>query len=188
MKGNNGVSRAKRKKVFIRDNYRCWYCGCQVYEFAQCEIRNMKTMATVDHIEARVLGGDHSLENLVTSCLSCNSLKSTRSVEEFKSFIQGRTREGQALKSLRQSKAVIYTLSDETIRDHFDSIEQYLKSKIQKIIFYGEQTENVQQCFSRENLEARAANETALHSATKATEGICFYNTTNQKEEPEYVQ
>lgn len=135
----------------------------------------MKTMATVDHIEARILGGDHSLENLVTSCLSCNSVKGTRSVEEFRSFIQNRTREGEALKTLQQSKALIYTLSEESIRDHFDSIEQWIKSKLQIVVFYGEQKAGV-----TEDMTPRSTIETI--------EGICLHSNIDHKKEFSYVQ
>ncbi len=56
---------AKRDSIFVRDGNRCVYCG-QVFEPAEL---------TVDHVEPRVKGGDHSQGNLVTCCRRCNAEK-----------------------------------------------------------------------------------------------------------------
>jgi len=56
----NGVSKAKRLKVFARDGYRCLACGTP-------------EALTIDHIKHRSRGGRHNIENLRTLCRSCNS-------------------------------------------------------------------------------------------------------------------
>jgi len=61
-----------RTKIFERDNYTCHYCGSKV----------TKDNATLDHIVPSSRGGDNSKENLVTSCLDCNAIKSGRTFEE----------------------------------------------------------------------------------------------------------
>jgi len=61
-----------RIKIFERDNYICHYCGQKVKE----------GNATLDHFIPTSRGGDNSKENLVTSCLECNSIKSGKSYEE----------------------------------------------------------------------------------------------------------
>jgi CRISPR/Cas system Type II protein with McrA/HNH and RuvC-like nuclease domain len=61
-----------RQKVYERDNFRCRYCGIEVTE------KN----ATIDHIKPVSQRGDHSLANVVTACLKCNSIKSGRGPEE----------------------------------------------------------------------------------------------------------
>ena len=38
---------------------------------------------TVDHVEPRVRGGDHSEGNLVTACKACNTLKGHRRLSVF---------------------------------------------------------------------------------------------------------
>ena len=63
----------KRHQIFERDGYRCVYCGEQ---FAQDQL-------TVDHVQPRVRGGDHSEGNLVTACMGCNTLKGHQRLSRF---------------------------------------------------------------------------------------------------------
>ena len=63
----------KRLRIFERDEYRCVYCGAQ---FAAEEL-------TIDHVQARVSGGDRSEGNLVTACGACNTLKGHRRLSDF---------------------------------------------------------------------------------------------------------
>ena len=59
-----------RIKVFERDDYMCHYCHKQLTRFS----------ATLDHIQPVSKGGDNSFDNLVTSCLHCNSRRGNRPV------------------------------------------------------------------------------------------------------------
>jgi 5-methylcytosine-specific restriction endonuclease McrA len=63
----------KREEIFARDGYRCVYCGAV---FPSEEL-------TVDHVQARVRGGDRSGGNLVTACGGCNVLKGHRRLADF---------------------------------------------------------------------------------------------------------
>jgi 5-methylcytosine-specific restriction endonuclease McrA len=63
----------RREDVFARDEYRCVYCG---------EVFAPEAL-TVDHVQARVRGGDRSGGNLVTACGGCNTLKGHRRLAEF---------------------------------------------------------------------------------------------------------
>lgn len=62
----------KRKEIFERDDYTCFYCGEKVTD------KN----ATLDHLTPQHKGGKHSKDNLKTSCLTCNSVKSGKTYEE----------------------------------------------------------------------------------------------------------
>ena len=61
-----------RYKVFERDGYKCHYCDKQLTRFS----------ATLDHIQPVSEGGDNSFDNLVTSCLHCNSKRGAKPVIE----------------------------------------------------------------------------------------------------------
>lgn len=63
----------RRDQIFERDDYRCVYCG-EVFPADQL---------TVDHVQARVRGGDRSGGNLVTACSGCNTAKGHRRAGEF---------------------------------------------------------------------------------------------------------
>jgi 5-methylcytosine-specific restriction endonuclease McrA len=60
---NSRRYKAQRERVFARDGRRCAYCG------------NDEGEMHIDHIQSRVSGGDHSLENLQVLCKSCNLRK-----------------------------------------------------------------------------------------------------------------
>jgi 5-methylcytosine-specific restriction endonuclease McrA len=53
-----------RRAVFIRDEYKCQYCG--------------SAAENVDHIKPRSKGGTHTWDNVVASCRPCNSRKENR--------------------------------------------------------------------------------------------------------------
>jgi 5-methylcytosine-specific restriction endonuclease McrA len=62
----------KRMKIYMRDKYRCQYCGD----------RKKPNELTLDHIFPRSRGGDNSPVNIVTACVPCNTRKSNRTPEE----------------------------------------------------------------------------------------------------------
>lgn len=76
----------KRKEIFERDKYTCFYCGEKV----------TAENATLDHLIPQYKGGKHTKENLKTSCLICNSIKSGKTQEEAAPFL---------LKSIQERKA-----------------------------------------------------------------------------------
>jgi 5-methylcytosine-specific restriction endonuclease McrA len=63
----------KRDRIFERDGYRCVYCG-ECFEASEL---------SVDHVQPRMRGGDHSGGNLVTACTACNTKKGQRSLRDF---------------------------------------------------------------------------------------------------------
>lgn len=60
-----GDERSVRERIFARDHYRCVYCG-EVFP---------EEFLSLDHVQPRMRGGDHSEGNLVTACLACNARK-----------------------------------------------------------------------------------------------------------------
>lgn len=59
-----------RVEIFNRDHYICQYCGR--------ENRHL----TLDHVIPRHQGGEHTFENVVTACNSCNRHKAGRTPEQ----------------------------------------------------------------------------------------------------------
>jgi 5-methylcytosine-specific restriction endonuclease McrA len=58
-----------RKKILIRDNFKCGYCGTS---------QNL----TVDHIIPISRNGPHTFDNLITACVYCNRKKSDKTPNE----------------------------------------------------------------------------------------------------------
>ncbi|MBC2603065.1 HNH endonuclease [Puniceicoccus vermicola] len=61
-------TKLNRRNIFERDQYRCQYCG-EIFPEAKLNL---------DHVIPRDRGGRTSWENLVTSCIECNSRKANR--------------------------------------------------------------------------------------------------------------
>lgn len=62
----------KRKELYERDKYMCFYCGSKV----------TAENASLDHFIPQHREGKHTKENLKTCCLMCNSIKSGKTYEE----------------------------------------------------------------------------------------------------------
>ncbi len=59
-----------RYEIFNRDKYTCQYCGK--------ETKNL----TLDHVIPRYRGGQHTWENVVSACVTCNRRKAGRTPQE----------------------------------------------------------------------------------------------------------
>lgn len=57
-----------RRNIFMRDHYTCQYCGRQP----------IKDDLTIDHVVPRSRGGKSEWENVVLSCVQCNTSKGDR--------------------------------------------------------------------------------------------------------------
>lgn len=67
-----GAKVLSRKNIYLRDGYRCQYCGEQFPGYA----------LSWDHVIPRCQGGSGEWENLVAACKPCNSRKAGRTPEE----------------------------------------------------------------------------------------------------------
>jgi 5-methylcytosine-specific restriction endonuclease McrA len=61
-----------RLNIYTRDGFRCQYCG----------ENGMTEDLTFDHVFPRSRGGKTCWENIVTACISCNSMKANQTPEE----------------------------------------------------------------------------------------------------------
>lgn len=61
-----------KQNIFIRDEFNCQYCG----------IKLTHKTATIDHIIPKSKGGKNSWLNTVCSCISCNTVKANKNLED----------------------------------------------------------------------------------------------------------
>lgn len=61
--GSKWIRPEKRRAIYARDNFSCTYCGATDLPLS------------LDHVKPREDGGTHDATNLVTACVSCNSIK-----------------------------------------------------------------------------------------------------------------
>lgn len=76
-------SGAKRYKIYMRDQFRCGYCGVKVGKPHSTLKRKLtQDDLTLDHIKPVSQDGKTTPDNLVTACKPCNQLKRDRTPEE----------------------------------------------------------------------------------------------------------
>lgn len=68
-----GCQKKVRQSVFKRDGNICQYC----------KGNSGNKRLVVDHIIPKNRGGNHEMENLITSCNSCNSKKGNKTLIEW---------------------------------------------------------------------------------------------------------
>ena len=78
-----------RRNVFLRDGFRCQYCGVQL----------PAQELTCDHVLPRSQGGSSSWENLVTACGPCNRRKGSRTPEQARMKLHKEPRRPERLPS-----------------------------------------------------------------------------------------
>ena len=78
--GSKWIRPAKRQAIYNRDGRRCVYCRGRAGESIDPCSRSGARYLTLDHLRPRALGGSHSATNLVTSCLTCNSIRAAGSL------------------------------------------------------------------------------------------------------------
>lgn len=70
----NWIRPEKRLAIYLRDGLACVYCGDAIEDGVRL---------TLDHITPHSRGGSNQAENLVTSCVRCNSARGNRSLAAF---------------------------------------------------------------------------------------------------------
>lgn len=66
------VIKLTRRNIYARDENRCQYCG----------ERFVTDKLNLDHVKPKAQGGHNAWENLVCSCLPCNTRKANRTPEQ----------------------------------------------------------------------------------------------------------
>ena len=64
------IRKLTRNEIFNRDHYMCLYCGKETRQL------------TLDHVIPRYRDGQHTWENVVSACVSCNRRKAGRTPKE----------------------------------------------------------------------------------------------------------
>jgi 5-methylcytosine-specific restriction endonuclease McrA len=89
-RGANGSNGSKwirpetRRRVYARDGWRCVWCECELTSPRKDgPFPDADRCASLDHVLSRDRGGSNRTSNLVTACLTCNSLRADRSAIEF---------------------------------------------------------------------------------------------------------
>jgi len=67
-----------KRNVFIRDEFKCCYCGCEPGKL------------TIEHIVPRDQGGKSTWENTVAACLPCNNKKENRTPSQAGMYLMRR--------------------------------------------------------------------------------------------------
>lgn len=70
-------SKSKRLTVANKFDWHCAYCGVELSE---------ETLV-IDHVTPKSSGGTNNIQNLLPACRSCNSIKGTKTVEQFRLYI-----------------------------------------------------------------------------------------------------
>ncbi len=81
------VSKKARQAIFDKTAGRCWYCGVTLC----AETHNDPDSYCIDHIVPMRHGGRTALSNLRASCRKCNGQKLSKSVEEYRAWIEWRS-------------------------------------------------------------------------------------------------
>lgn len=94
--------------VFHRDHYICQYCARKSHQL------------TIDHVIPRNQGGEHTWENVVSACVSCNRRKA------------GRTPKQANMKLIRQPRQPRNTILFYIPRHYLENLNEW-----QKYLFLG---------------------------------------------------
>jgi 5-methylcytosine-specific restriction endonuclease McrA len=79
---SNWIRKNRRYAIYERDNCTCAYCGITVIP-GKSSLLGKEQLATLDHIVPRNAGGNNKSDNLITSCVSCNSSRKDTPLFEY---------------------------------------------------------------------------------------------------------
>src|ERR1051325_6432750 len=125
------LSKAKRLRIYQRDEYQCWYCGKQLINdtpmssASSLTVPDIMLLPTLDHLHPRIKGGYDTDENLVTACRRCNSEKGRKTVDEYRSYLSNQLDHCNDVAAWVRGESVVITFWGE-------GRERLIKQKTQK--------------------------------------------------------
>jgi hypothetical protein len=122
MANREGISKKIRFEVFKRDKFTCQYCGA----------KSPEVVLNVDHINPVTNGGTNEILNLITSCFSCNSGKSDRTLADT-SVVEKQRKQLELLQERREQIELMLEWKKSLSSfdsDIVDMIVEYINSKI----------------------------------------------------------
>lgn len=106
MQKRKAITKKLRFDVFKRDSFTCQYCGSVP----------PNVVLEIDHINPVSLGGDNSIDNLITSCFECNRGKAANSLSGIPKTIK------QKAQTLKEQEAQI-TAYNELVKEKASRLE-----------------------------------------------------------------
>ncbi len=123
MTNRETLGKKLRFEVFKRDKFTCQYCGEKAPE----------VVLNVDYIDPVANGGTNEILNLITSCFSCNSGKSDRTLND-SSVLEKQRKQLELLEERREQIELMLEWKKSLSNfdnDVADMISDYINSKIQ---------------------------------------------------------
>ncbi len=74
--GMNWIAKDKGLAIYLRDEFRCVYCGKDLHGAGAGEVG-------LDHVKCYSAGGSNDESNLVTCCRSCNSSRGDKKINDW---------------------------------------------------------------------------------------------------------
>lgn len=117
---------------------RCWYCGCELVE-PSVEIMqsgDIRRMRVREHQLPKSRGGTET----VPSCFSCNSKKGTKTLDEYRFYVQSKNPVIKAAYALRDLSEYHWPYILESLLNEADALADRLEQSVPRVVFFGEQT------------------------------------------------
>jgi hypothetical protein len=122
----------KRTRIFSKTDGCCYYCGCK--------LSKAHGHAQIDHLTPRTRGGSNDDSNFVGACIHCNASKKTRTLEEYRVWVQNKEPLAQARAHLLSALDILDGPAG--IQVPFTEALFHLLEHIEKqtppVVFYGE--------------------------------------------------
>jgi hypothetical protein len=117
----------------------CWYCGVRVIDYKICPPEKIQRRRTIDHLNPRKHGGRIDPKNIVVACVSCNSSKHARPLEEYRRYAFAKTKVGETRLALISALRFKNVLSLEH-RASVKAALAYIEAAYPPFEFFGEKT------------------------------------------------